>query len=165
MDTYDFIIVGGGIAGASAAYELAAHARVLVLERESQPGYHTTGRSAALFVQTHGPSVIRALSRGAKSFFLNPLAGFSEHPLLTERGMLLIGRDDQAELLEQSFAQSSRHIAGVRRLDAKAACKLVPLLRPDYVAGAMLDPEAMDMDVHAIHWGFIRGMRARGGRL
>ena len=55
MDTYDFIIVGGGIAGASAAYELAAHARVLVLERESQPGYHTTGRSAALFVQTHGP--------------------------------------------------------------------------------------------------------------
>ena len=55
MDTYDFIIVGGGIAGASAGYELAAHARVLVLERESQPGYHTTGRSAALFVQTHGP--------------------------------------------------------------------------------------------------------------
>ena len=72
MDTYDFIIVGGGIAGASAAYELAGHARVLVLERESQPGYHTTGRSAALFVQTHGPAVIRALSRAAKDFFLNP---------------------------------------------------------------------------------------------
>ena len=69
MDNYDFIVVGGGIAGASAGYELAAHGRVLVLERESQPGYHTTGRSAALFVQTHGPSVIRALSRGAKSFF------------------------------------------------------------------------------------------------
>jgi D-arginine dehydrogenase len=165
MESFDFIVVGCGIAGASAAYELAADARVLVLERESQPGYHTTGRSAALFVQTHGPSVIRALSRGAKSFFLDPPAGFTEHPLLAERGMLLIGRDDQAELLEQSFAQSARHIAGVRRLDPKAACKLVPLLREDYVAGAVLDPEAMDMDVHAIHWGFIRGMRARGGRL
>ena len=165
MDTYDFIIVGGGIAGASAAYELAGHARVLVLERESQPGYHTTGRSAALFVQTHGPAVIRALSRAAKDFFLNPPNGFAEHPLLTERGMLLIGRSDQSALLEQNFAQSSRHIAGVRRLDATQACTLVPLLREEYVAGAVLDPEAMDMDVHAIHWGFIRGMRARGGKL
>jgi len=165
MESFDFLVVGGGIAGASAGFELAAHARVLVLERESQPGYHTTGRSAALFVQTHGPSVIRALSRGAKNFFLNPPAGFTEHPLLTERGMLLIGRGDQSDLLEKSFAQSSRQIAGVRRLDAKEACSLVPLLREDYLAGAVLDPEAMDMDVHAIHWGFIRGMRARGGRL
>ena len=165
MESFDFIVVGCGIAGASAGYELAAHARVLVLERESQPGYHTTGRSAALFVQTHGPAVIRALSRGAKNFFLNPPAGFTEHPLLTERGMLLIGRGDQSDLLEKSFAQSSRHIAGVRRLDAKGACSLVPLLREDYLAGAVLDPEAMDMDVHAIHWGFIGGMRARGGRL
>ncbi len=165
MDNYDFIVVGGGIAGASAGYELAAHGRVLVLERESQPGYHTTGRSAALFVQTHGPSVIRALARGAKNFFLDPPAGFAEHPLLTARGMLLIGRADQSALLEQSFAQSSRHVAGVRRLDVKEACELVPLLKEDYLVGAVLDPEAMDMDVHAIHWGFIRGMRARGGKL
>jgi D-arginine dehydrogenase len=165
MESYDFIVVGGGIAGASAGYELAAHARVLVLERESQPGYHTTGRSAALFVQSHGPAVIRALSRGAKNFFLDPPAGFAEHPLLTARGMLLIGRADQAALLEQNFAQSSRDIAGVRRLGVKEACALVPLLREDYVAGAVLDPEAMDMDVHAIHWGFISGMRARGGKL
>ena len=136
-----------------------------MLERESQPGYHTTGRSAALFVQSHGPTVIRALSRGAKNFFLDPPAGFAEHPLLTARGMLLIGRADQAALLEQNFAQSSRDIAGVRRLGVKEACALVPLLREDYVAGAVLDPEAMDMDVHAIHWGFIRGMRARGGKL
>ncbi len=165
MDGYDFIIVGCGIAGASAGYELAAHGRVLALERESQPGYHTTGRSAALFVQTHGPSVIRALARGAKNFFLDPPAGFAEHPLLTPRGMLLIGREDQAALLEQTLVHSARHIAGVRRLDLKAARDLVPLLREDYVAGAVLDPEAMDMDVHAIHWGFIRGIRARGGKL
>ncbi len=165
MDSYDFIIVGGGIAGASAGYELAAHARVLVLERESQPGYHSTGRSAALYVQTHGPAVVRALARGAKNFFLNPPAGFAEHPLLTPRGMLIIGRADQAALLDQNFAQSSRHIVGLRRLDANEARGMVPLLNEDYVAGAVLDPEVMDMDVHAIHWGFIRGMRARGGRL
>lgn len=165
MENYDFIVVGCGIAGASAGYALAAHGRVLVLERESQPGYHTTGRSAALFVQTHGPSVIRALARGAKSFFLDPPAGFAEHPLLTPRGMLLIGRADQSALLEQNFTQSSHHVAGVRRLGVNEACELVPLLKKDYLAGAVLDPEAMDMDVHAIHWGFIRGMRARGGKL
>jgi len=142
MDSYDFIIVGCGIAGASAGYELAAHGRVLVLERESQPGYHTTGRSAALFVQTHGPAVIRALARGAKNFFLDPPAGFTEHPLLTPRGMLLIGRADQSALLDHNFAQSSRHIASIRRLDRKAACALVPLLKEDYLVGAVLDPEA-----------------------
>jgi D-arginine dehydrogenase len=79
--------------------------------------------------------------------------------------MLLIGRADQSALLEQNFTQSSRHVAGVRRLDVNEACELVPLLKKDYLAGAVLDPEAMDMDVHAIHWGFIRGMRARGGKL
>ena len=164
METYDFIVVGAGIAGASASYELASHGRVLMLERESQPGYHATGRSAALFVQTHGPSIIRALSRGARNFFLDPPPGFAEHPLLSSRGMLVIGRADQRPLLDQNFAQSSRHITGVQLLDVREARTLVPLLREDYVAGAMLDPEAMDMDVHAIHLGFIRGMRARGGK-
>ena len=165
MDSYDFIIVGSGIAGASAGYELAAHARVLVIERESQPGYHSTGRSAALYVQTHGPEVVRAMARCAKNFFLNPPKGFAEHPLLTPRGMLIIGRTDQTALLDENFAQSSGHIVGLRRLDANEARALLPLLNEDYVAGAVIDPEVMDMDVHAIHWGFIRGMRARGGRL
>lgn len=165
MDTYDFIVVGAGIAGASAGYELANLGRVLILERETRPGYHTTGRSAALFVQTHGPSMIRGLSRGARSFFLDPPPGFTEHPLLSSRGMLAVGRADQKPLLEQHLAQSSEHIPGVQLLNTEEARSLVPLLREEYVAGAVLDPEAMDMDVHAIHWGFIRGMRARGGEL
>src|SRR6185437_3785802 len=105
MDTYDFIVVGAGIAGASAGYELANLGRVLMLERETRPGYHTTGRSAALFVQTHGPSMIRGLSRGARSFFLDPPSGFTEHPLLSSRGMLAVGRADQKPLLEQHLAQ------------------------------------------------------------
>lgn len=58
MERVDFLIVGGGMAGASAAYELAAHGSVVVLERESQPGYHSTGRSAALYTQTDRKSVV-----------------------------------------------------------------------------------------------------------
>lgn len=165
MDNYDFIVVGGGIAGASAGYALSADAKVLVIERESQPGYHSTGRSAALFVQTHGPDVIRALARGSKPFFLDPPAGFAEYPMLTPRGMMVIGRADQEAALERSFRESSRHIGGVRRLEAREARAMVPVLREDYLAGAVLDPEAMDIDVHTVHWGYLRGMRARGGAL
>jgi D-arginine dehydrogenase len=165
MDSYDFIIVGGGIAGASAGYALSADGKVLVIERESQPGYHSTGRSAALFVQTHGPDVIRALARASKPFFLGPPDGFAEYPMLTPRGMMVIGRADQASALDKSFHESSRHIGGVRRLSLSEARAIVPVLREDYVAGAVLDPEAMDIDVHAVHWGYLRGMRARGGAL
>jgi D-arginine dehydrogenase len=96
MTSCDFLIIGGGIAGASAAYELAAHGRVVLVERESQPGYHSTGRSAALYTETYGNSTIRALTVGSRAFYDAVAAsGFSEHPALTPRGVLLIGRDDQ----------------------------------------------------------------------
>lgn len=165
MNNYDFVIVGGGIAGASAGYELAAHARVLVIERESQPGYHSTGRSAALYLQTHGPAVIQALARAAKPFFLNYPEGFSEYPLLTPRGALIIGGAGQSAALERSSKHWSRRVGGVRLMDSGEARAIVPVLRDEYVAGAVLDAEAMDIDVNAVHWGFLRGLRGRGGAL
>ncbi len=163
MVTYDFVIVGGGIAGASAGYELARSSRVLLIERENQFGYHTTGRSAAVYLKSHGPEVIRALASGSKDFFLNPPEGFAEYPLLRPRGMLFVGRRDQIADLDRTEEQCARFVSGVRRLDFSAACAMVPVLREDYVAGAVLDPEAMDIDVHAVHQGFLRGLRARGG--
>jgi D-arginine dehydrogenase len=165
MDSYEFIVVGGGIAGASAGYALSAQAKVLLIERESQPGYHSTGRSAALFVQTHGPEVIRALARGSKPFFLDPPGGFAEYPMLTPRRMMTIGRADQVSEIDTLFNESARHISGIRRLSAGEARAIVPVLREDYVTGAVLDPEAMDIDVHTVLWGYLRGMRSRGGAL
>lgn len=164
METCDFIIVGGGIAGASAGYALAEHARVILIERESQFGYHSTGRSAAVFLKSHGPEVIRALATGSKEFLLNPPDGFTESPLLRPRGILFIGRADQVPLLDRQAAECARFISGVRRLDARETRAMAPILREDYAAGAVYDPEAMDLDVHAIHQGFLRGMRARGGK-
>lgn len=68
MQTADYIIVGAGIAGASTGYWLAAHGRVLVLERESQPGYHSTGRSAALYTAAYGTPQVRALTLASRAF-------------------------------------------------------------------------------------------------
>jgi D-arginine dehydrogenase len=165
MDRYDFIVVGGGIAGASAGYQLAAHGKVLLLERESQLAYHSTGRSAALYLQTHGPAVIQALARGSKTFLTTPPEGFAEYPLVKPRGMLWIGRADQTDFLDHAAAEWMPFMKGVRRLNTREAQEIVPVLREDYIAGAVLEPEAMDLDVHAVHYGFIRGLRQRGGMI
>lgn len=165
VERVDFLIVGGGMAGASAAYELAAHGSVAVLERESQPGYHSTGRSAALYTQTYGHPVVRALTVASWDFYTNPPDGFSEHPLLTPRGVLLIGRADQTAALDRDFAEGRRLTPTVERLDRAETLARAPFLNPDYVDGAVWEPEAMDMDVHAIHSGYLRGLKARGGRL
>jgi len=165
MKSCDFLIIGGGIAGASAAFELAAFGRVVLIERESQPGYHSTGRSAALYSQTYGNATVRALTVGSWSFYAEAAGGFTEHPVLCPRGVLLVGRDDQRAALEQSFELGRRFAPSVERLDAGATLDRAPMLRPDYVASSVWEPDAMDMDVHAIHHGYLKGLRARGGEL
>ena len=163
MQHADFLIVGAGMAGAAAAYELAAHGSVLLLEREAQPGYHSTGRSAALYTQTYGHAVVRALTVASWGFYDSPPEGFAEHPVLSPRGVLLIGRADQTAALEHAFAEGRRLTPSVERLDQAEALARAPMLRADYVAGAVWEPDAMDLDVHAIHHGYLRGLKARGG--
>jgi len=91
MQTTDVLIIGAGMAGASAAYYLAPHLRVVLLEREAQPGYHATGRSAAMFSETYGNATVRAITTASKSFYYNPPDGFSPYPLVTPRGALIVG--------------------------------------------------------------------------
>lgn len=165
MEQVDVLVIGGGMAGASAAYELAATRKVVVLEREAQPGYHTTGRSAALYTQTYGPPPVRALTVASWDFYTHPPAGFTDTPLLTPRGVLLVGRSDQEADLEQALEEGRRFTPTLRRLDGPAAVEHAPVLRADYVAGAVDEPDAMDIDVHALLHGYLRGLKARGGRL
>src|SRR4051812_21662450 len=100
MKTADVIVIGGGIAGASAAAETAAEgARVLLLEMESQPGYHTTGRSAAMYEPSEGVSVVRALTRASFAFLSSPPDGFVDLPLLSPRGALMLGYEGDEELV------------------------------------------------------------------
>ena len=165
MAEFRFAIVGAGIAGASAGYNLAASGPTLLIERESQPGYHSTGRSAALYTETYGNRVIRAVTIASRPFFEKPPAGFSEHPLLTPRGTMVIARADQKDKLAAALAESKAVLPTVEGIDEARAAGLCPALRPGYVASAFYEEDARDMDVHAIHQGFLRGFRAGGGRL
>lgn len=163
VESYDFAVIGAGIAGASAAAELAPHARVALLEREGRPGYHTTGRSAALFSKTYGPAPIRALSRASEAFYDGPPAGFADHPLLTPRGTLFTVREDQTAAADALMAELAG--AEVSRIDPAKAKALCPLLREEAMAEAIWDDEARDIDVGALHQGYLRAFRDAGGAL
>ena len=163
MRQSDVLVIGAGIAGASAAYWLAPHASVTVLERESQPGYHSTGRSAALFMESYGTPQVRALTQASRAFLDHPPEGFTGHPILSPRGALLVAAPGQEERLRRHWALLHAMAPDARRLSAAEACALVPVLRPDKVIGAVLEPGAADMDVHALHQGYLRGLRRAGG--
>ncbi len=161
----DFIVIGAGIAGASVARWLAPHGRVIVLERESQPGYHATGRSAALFMESYGTPQVRALTRASRTFLEAPPAGFAEHPLLAPRGALTVASPGQQEALEAHWQILRSVTPHARRLTTAEACAMVPVLRPERIAGAVYEADAQDIDVHALHQGFLRDLRRYGGQL
>jgi D-arginine dehydrogenase len=154
----DFLIVGGGIAGASIGYWLAPHGKVVLLERESQPGYHSTGRSVAMFMETYGTPQVRALTRASRAFFEAPPAGFAEHPILSPRGTLTVAEPGQEHLLEEAGARAFR-------MDAAGASALIPVLRRDRIVAAVYEPDATDIDVHGLHQGFLRGIRRSNGAI
>jgi D-arginine dehydrogenase len=161
----DFLIVGGGIAGASAGFWLAPHGRVILLEREAHPGYHSTGRSAALFMASYGTAQVRALSLASRAFLDAPPPGFAEHPVLAPRGALMVAAPGQEALLEEHWAVMSSVAKTSRRLTPAQVLALVPAFRPEQVAGGLLEEDASDMDVHAIHQGYLRGLRHAGGSI
>ncbi|SEG87336.1 D-arginine dehydrogenase [Actinacidiphila yanglinensis] len=162
MSSYDVVVVGGGIAGVSIAYELGADRSVCLLERESSLATHTTGRSAATFIESLGGDQIRGLTRASRPFYESPPEPFEEG-LLTPLSLLLIASAGRADALRSMYGQISVLTPDVRLLDEREARRLNPLLRPGYVELAVLDPGAREMDVHAIHQGYARGLRRRDG--
>ena len=161
----DVIVIGAGMAGASVAYFLAPHARVLVLEREAYAGMHSTGRSAALFSETYGSAQVRALTRATRPFLAQPPAGFAAHPILAPRGATIVGGAAQVErvhALYEAIVPFTRDIALHDTAQLRAA---VPVLRPEFARIGLHEPGAADIDVNELHQGFLRGLRARGGLL
>lgn len=160
----DVIILGAGIAGASAAYELSTTHRVLLLERELQPGLHSTGRSAAIFSEIYGNAVIRGLSRATRDFLVAPPTGFAESPLVTPRGSLFVAPPEQLARL-RAMRDDPDVAAGTEVIGPDEALRRVPILRREKVAEALYAPGDTDIDVNALHQGFLRGFKTRGGTL
>lgn len=165
MTQADFIIIGGGIAGASTGYWLSRHGRVLVLERESHPAYHSTGRSAALYTAAYGTPQVRALTLASRDFFDAPPEGFCEHPLLSPRGEMTVDFTGDPTELNNQYLSAKATVPEMQLLSADEACARLPILRREKVHGALYDPSASDIDTDALHQGYLRGIRRNQGEV
>jgi D-arginine dehydrogenase len=152
------------MAGASAGYFLARSGSVTLLEMEPAAGYHSTGRSAALFSEYYGNRVVRALTAASRPFYAAPPPGFRP-PLLTPRGVLALCPLGAEDRFEQVLADGLTAPTPVREIGPREVQRRCPVVRPGWYSRAMLKPAAMDIDVDAVHQGFLRGIRARGGRV
>jgi len=161
---FDAIVIGGGMAGVSIGYELAGDRSVGLLENETSLAFHTTGRSAATFLESYGGPEIRALTTASRSFLENPPDIF-EAAILSPLAMLWVGRQGAAGAVRELHAAVVKLVADVSLIGADEASEICPILRPGHTELAMLEPGAMEMDVHALHQGFVRGLRRRRGEV
>jgi len=159
----DILVIGGGIAGLSAAAALSKHARVIVLEAEEQVGYHSSGRSATMLHYALGDRLVRALTLASRPFFDDPPASFSDVPLGRRMPVLVHARDDELEQLDALQAELSQ-FASLERLNAVGVHQLCPLLRENATHG-IADRNGIRLDPHALLQGNLRELRARGGEL
>jgi len=164
MKRYDVAVIGGGMAGASIGFELSRHGSVAVLDMEPVLAYHTTGRSAATFLETYGGPQIRALTTGSRAFLEMP-PPFVDSKLLTPRPLIQFARAGRGELVEELYADVRRLVPEVELLSAEQVTKAFPLVRSGYVECGIREPGAMEIDVAALHQGYLRGLSANGGEV
>ncbi|MFL6720576.1 MAG: NAD(P)/FAD-dependent oxidoreductase [Sphingomonas sp.] len=163
MNSPDILVIGGGIAGLSAAAALSAHARVTVLEAEDQIGFHSSGRSATMLHYALGDRLVRALTLASRPFFDDPPAEFSEVPIGRRMPVLIHAREAEHGALDALQAELTL-FAELERLDATGVHELCPLLKPDALYG-IADPNGIRLDPHALLQGNLRQLRNRGGAL
>ncbi len=161
----DVVVIGAGIAGAAAAYHLAGDVSVALVERESQPGMHATGRSAALLTETSGAPVICSLAAVSRPFLADPPDGFTDHGLLSPRGLLWIARATDLDVLEEKREEAQALGTETHVLDYEGCRSTVGVLRPDAAVRGLFEPDAMGIDVDALLQGFLRCARRRGVKL
>lgn len=164
MSHYDVVVIGGGIAGVSIGYELSRTRTTCLLEAESTLAFHTTGRSAATFLETYGGPEIRALTTGSRAFLESP-PEFFESALLTPRPLLQFAKQGRGGVIEQLHADVLPLVPDAELLGPDDVARLFPVVRPDYVERGMYEPGAMEIDVAGLHQGYVRGLRANGGEI
>lgn len=162
---YDFLVVGGGIAGVAVAAELACHGKTCVLERENSLAYHTTGRSAAILMESYGNALIRTLTCASRNFFENPSPDLSNEALCSARGALILSDEEHFDKLRARHQMVAQHVPGIVMLDQESVLELAPFLIPMKWVAGIYESSAIDLDVHAIHSAFVKGIRQRKGEI
>ncbi|MEZ5408858.1 MAG: FAD-binding oxidoreductase [Acidimicrobiales bacterium] len=162
------VVIGGGIAGVSAAYALARHPSapaVTLIEAEGQLAQHTTGRSAAQLIENYGTPPLRALTKASLPYFLHPPEGLADGPLLERRGVLTVADDSRSEEFERQLADGMAVNPTISEIPVAEAVALFPALRPEPISRALWEPESYAIDVAAVHQSFVRGLRSAGGTI
>lgn len=161
----DFLVVGGGIAGVSVAYELASWGTVILLEAESVTGYHSTGRSAAVMSENYGPPLWSRLVTASRPFLENPPDGFANSPLTIDRGALFLGLPDEQEKLKHQASLLAGRGANVSLMSPEDATRLCPVIRSDKFALALYESDCKDIDTNELMAGYQRVLRRLGGHV
>jgi len=164
MRRYDALVVGGGISGVSVAYEVAENRSVGLLDMESVLAYHTSGRSLATFLESYGGPVIRALTTGSRAAFENP-PDIMMPPLLSPLGLLWLGPEGQSDQIHGLYDAVRDLVPDVRIVSGAEAEQINPALAKGYTEIGMFEPGATEIDVNAIHQGYVKGLRRRGGEI
>jgi len=159
---FDYLIIGAGISGAAIGYELALHGKTLVLEMEAHPGFHSTGRSAALYTPNYGPDLVRKINKLSATFLQSPPTGFTAGELLSHRGMMTVVSSNDAQVLPSLLAVGGGY---VEQIDVPQIRKLAPFLKTESIHGAVYEHGVFDIDVTALHQGYLTGFKQRGGTL
>lgn len=157
----DVVIIGAGIAGVGVAAEIAGTLKCVILEQEERHGYHSTGRSAAIFLRNYGNDVIRTLTRASAPLYERGDPALFAAPLLTPRGMIFVSGTDGLETFAELMAKSE----GLSEISPDQAIERFPILNRDWLAAAAYEEDTQDIDVAALHEGWLRKARANGAEL
>lgn len=160
---FDIAIIGAGMAGASLAAEVGPYASVVLLEGEDQPGYHSTGRSAAFWSETYGGPFVQPLTTASKHLLEAPEPDFSERPFLSPRGALHIA-DARGEAALDDLLASFGGSVELHALDRAELAARLPMLRTGWNR-AVAEPSCADIDVAALHAAYLRSARRDGAIL
>ena len=161
---FDIAVIGAGAAGLGAASFLSGGASVLVLEREAQPAYHSSGRSAAVYIEGYeNPDVARITSAG-KDFFFNPPAE-ADVPLVHARGGLTVAGPGETDALNKYLQVWQPICQDLAPIGHAEALEMVNILRPEWLSGALYDPTWQSIDVHALLTTYQRMLRSQAGSL
>jgi D-arginine dehydrogenase len=160
----DIVIVGAGIAGASLAAEVSPHASVLLLEAEDQPGYHSTGRSAAFWSESYGGPLVQPLTTASKDFLADPPTDFSYTTFLKPRGAIHIAEEGGREALRALAEEFAGTSISLTKIGSGELRDRLPMLKPGWEAG-LVEPSCSDIDVAALHSAYLKSARRSGARL